>query len=238
MATPLRGVLFDVTGTLIEPREDVGETYARIAARHGVEASAPRLSAGFRLALEDWPEQFFPDLSPNQRAKAERKRWNGILRQTFRAAGQLEADTESGPVFEEIFSFYRREEAWRLLPGARVALQVARDLELRIGVVSNFDHRLRALLQDIGIIEFFDVVAHPFQSGHGKPDPAIFQTALRQLDLPARKCLFVGHDPNRDLRAAASLGMPVFDAALGLLPLPARLKGLAKLDHQNHSAAN
>ncbi|MFP6640633.1 MAG: HAD-IA family hydrolase [Myxococcota bacterium] len=230
MAPPLRAVLFDVTGTLIEPREDVGETYSRIAARHGVHASASRLGSGFRQALRDWPEQFFPDLSPDERAETERNRWHGILRQTFHAAGHFAVGTESGPVFQEIFDFYRRKEAWRLLPGARGTLQTARDLRLRIGVVSNFDHRLEALLQDIGIIEFLDVIAHPFRCGHGKPDPAIFQAALDQLDILAAHCLFVGHDPSRDLRAAEALGMPTFDAHLGLRPLAARIRGLASLD--------
>ncbi|GIW56700.1 MAG: hypothetical protein KatS3mg082_3104 [Nitrospiraceae bacterium] len=33
----VRAVTFDAAGTLIEPRERVGETYARVARRHGIE---------------------------------------------------------------------------------------------------------------------------------------------------------------------------------------------------------
>ena len=226
---PLRGVLFDVTGTLIEPREDVGTTYSRIAARHGITASGPHLNAGFRHALEDWPENSFPDLAPSERAKAERTRWHGIVQQTFVTTGLRAAEIESDSLFQEIFDFYGRREAWRLLPGAQASLETARDLGLHTGVVSNFDHRLEGLLQDIGIIEFLAVIAHPFRSGIAKPHPAIFEEALLQLDLPADRCLFVGHDPDRDLRAAEAVGMHTFDATEGLRSLPARLQGLAKL---------
>lgn len=227
---PLRGVLFDVTGTLIEPGEDVGTTYARIASRHGIPARGPRLDISFRQSLADWPEQFFPDFAPTDRAESERKRWYRIVQQTFLGSGSPLAETELGPLFEDIFDFYGRREAWRLLPGALSALEAAKDLKLRVGVVSNFDHRLETLLQDIGIAEFLDVIAHPFRYGEGKPHPVLFEAALSKLDLNAEECLFVGHDAKRDLGAARALGMATFDATLSLLPLPAQLQGLAKLD--------
>ena len=43
-------MLFDAAGTLIELREPVGETYARVARAHGVALSPDQLEATFRMA--------------------------------------------------------------------------------------------------------------------------------------------------------------------------------------------
>ena len=48
-------MLFDAAGTLIELREPVGETYARVARKHGLALPPDRLEAAFRVAFTTAP---------------------------------------------------------------------------------------------------------------------------------------------------------------------------------------
>lgn len=229
MATPVRAVLFDVTGTLIEPCEDIGATYARLASRHGVEIPRERLAEQFPGALREWPERFFPGLSAPQRAAAERDRWREIVRQTLGAAGAPTDWPAFDRFFDETFAFFGKKEAWQILPGALAGLQAARRNGLRTAAVSNFDHRLPVLLQDIGIIDFFETIVQPVDCGYGKPEPEIFHIALERLESPAQASLFVGHDPIRDLAAAQSIGLQTVDVSGAHHTLPAQIDRLAKM---------
>ena len=57
----IRAVLFDAVGTLIELREPVGETYARMARPFGVALPAWRVDDAFRRILKRAPPLVFPD---------------------------------------------------------------------------------------------------------------------------------------------------------------------------------
>src|SRR5439155_25994357 len=73
---------------------------------------------------------------------------------------------------------------------------------IQLAVISNFDGRLRFILEHLGLSKFF---AHLFISseiGADKPDPEIYQRALRIMNLKPSEVLHVGDDPERDWKAA------------------------------------
>jgi len=55
--------------------------------------------------------------------------------------------------------------------------------------------------------EFFDAVVFSCECGHAKPDPAIYEYALQELDLEAGQCLFVGDGGSNEHAGASQLGM-------------------------------
>ncbi len=52
----------------------------------------------------------------------------------------------------------------------------------------------------------FTIVSRIF--GHNKPDPRIFEEALRQLGCGPEETLFTGDNPHTDIRGAQAVGMP------------------------------
>lgn len=70
--------------------------------------------------------------------------------------------------------------------------------QFRLAVISNFDGRLRMILEQLGIAKFFPHIFVSSEVGADKPDPEIFRRALKFLDLPADQALHVGDDPERD----------------------------------------
>jgi len=79
-----------------------------------------------------------------------------------------------------------------------------------LAIVSNFDGRLRVILERLGISKYFGHVFISSEIGADKPDPEIFRRALKFLDLQPGHVLHVGDDPERDWTAATDAGLSIF----------------------------
>jgi putative hydrolase of the HAD superfamily len=80
----------------------------------------------------------------------------------------------------------------------------------RLGVISNFDGRLRPILASLGLAGFFDPLVISSEVGADKPDGWIFQQALDLADTPATEALHIGDDPRSDWQGAAAAGLHTF----------------------------
>ena len=235
--TPLRAVLFDATGTLIELREPVGETYARIARERGVELPAWRLDDAFARVLRRTRPLDYTELPRERDAieAEERAWWRGVVRSTFLATDSTVRFADFDGFFAATFDHYAGAGAWRLRAGAREALEQVRAAGLRAGIASNFDQRLNVLLQELEISKLFDHVTTPAACRARKPASAFFEAALAGLQVEVRETLYVGDDPAEDLEAIRALGLRVLGAQIleTLNALPAYLEAHAKLDHES-----
>lgn len=225
---PIRVVLFDATGTLIATREPVGETYARVAHAHGAAISAWRLGEAFSRALAAAPPLAFPGAAPAEIDALERAWWHDRVRATFLSADSAVRPRDFERCFDTLFAHFARPAAWQLRPGALEALQALRRAGRRLGIVSNFDGRLRALLVGLGIADRFESVVLPSDCGAAKPSPVIFEHALRAFEVDAQECVFVGDDAERDLAGARALGLQTIDVGTlaTLTELPTRIDRL------------
>ena len=80
----------------------------------------------------------------------------------------------------------------------------------RLGVISNFDKRLRTIFGRLDLTRFFEKIIISSEAGVDKPDPRIFEQALFAMNLQPAMAIHVGDDPVRDWHAAAAAGMHVF----------------------------
>jgi putative hydrolase of the HAD superfamily len=224
-------VLFDVAGTLIELTEPVGRTYARIAAQHGGTFDAEVLDDRFRSALRAAPALVFPGLPRDETARRERCWWQGVVDATFGPDVESNDGFDRRACFDAMFELYASAEAWRARPGTRATLTQLRASGLRLGVVSNFDHRLPNLLEALDLNGLLDHVVHPILCGAAKPDPAIFEFALASLALEPHQVVHVGDDPVNDLAAARRVGLHAITAPIDDMSLlPAQIDAIATLD--------
>ncbi len=230
----VRAALFDAAGTLIELVRPVGEVYAEAALRQGVALPAWRLEDAFRRVLESAAPRVFPGLGAEEAAHAERGWWRDVVRATFRATDQQAQLDDFEACFEELWRRFGDATAWRARPGALDALHRLRGAGLGTGVVSNFDQRLPALLEALGLRGELDLVVLPATLGAAKPDPRIFAHALATLGVQPDEAVYVGDDAAHDLAGARGAGLAAIDVAslATLADLPARLLG-----HEPESAA-
>jgi putative hydrolase of the HAD superfamily len=230
-APHIQAVLFDAAGTLIDPSEPVGETYAHVARQFGVELPAWRLSDAFGRVVRRAGPRLGQDAATANIAELERRWWRGIVRSTFLAADSTVRFDDFEGFFDALFECFAEPQAWVLRPGAREALATLGADKCLLGIVSNFDYRLPKILEGLAIAGYFDTVTIPSSCRIEKPDSGIFEAALRQLGVAAERAVYVGHHPRLDLAAASAAGLHVLDvdALRDLHQLPARLRALANL---------
>ncbi len=218
-------VVFDVVGTLLLPREAVGESYARFARDHGVVISAARLDDAFARVLAAAKPNVHPGTTLAGAAEREHDWWRDRVRETFRAADGMARFDGFETFFARVWSYYAGADAWRLLPGAEPGLDALAARGLRLGVLSNFDQRLRGILHGLGLDERFEVVTLPGDAGAAKPDGAIFDVCLKRFGLAAPRVLYVGDREVEDVAAARAAGLRGLDVTTlpDLSALPAAI---------------
>ena len=228
----IRAVLFDAAGTLIEPREPVGETYARMARPYGVALPARRVDDAFRRILRQAPPLVFPDAIAAETSRRERDWWRAVVRSTFLATDSTVRFSDFDAFFDALYGAFSEPDAWSCTPGCREALTELRARGLSTGIVSNFDRRLHGLLEGLTLAPLLDTVVLPSDARVEKPDPRIFQLALERLGTPAAASVFVGDSAEHDLAGAHAAGMRAIDVGslATLCELPDRLGALAMTD--------
>ena len=92
-------------------------------------------------------------------------------------------------------------------PESEAVLRRLREMELKPYVVSNWDVLLVEVLEELGWMRYFDGVITSGVAGVEKPDPRIFEEALRVSGVGKERAIHVGNDPISDVRGAAAVGI-------------------------------
>jgi putative hydrolase of the HAD superfamily len=87
------------------------------------------------------------------------------------------------------------------------ALERVRAKGLTVVVVSNWDCSLPEVLERVGLAQLVDHVVSSAAVGAAKPDPAIFDCALRTAHCAPGEALHVGDSADNDLKGAAAAGV-------------------------------
>lgn len=190
----IQAITFDVGGTLIEPWPSVGQVYATVAEEHGVgDLSPDELNERFVSA---WRK-----LGGHAESKED---WASIVDATF--AG-LASFPNPASFFESLYERFAEPRSWRVFEDVLPTLEALRVRGVRLGILSNWDDRLRPLLSRLGLAEPFEAVVISCEVRYRKPEPEIFQHAAQALSLPIGAVLHVGDSEEQDAVAARAAGM-------------------------------
>lgn len=190
----IRAVSFDVGGTLIEPWPSVGHVYAGVAEQFGITGVPPeQLNRQFAAA---WKARRDFDYS--------REAWRELVNHSF--AG-LWPELPSAACFDAMYEAFAAVDPWRVFDDVRPTLAAVRARGWKVGIVSNWDERLRPLLRDLGLLDCFDVIVVSHEAGFTKPAREIFRCAVAALNLPAETILHIGDSRTEDFDGARAAGM-------------------------------
>ena len=191
-----RLVSFDAAGTLVVPHPSVGAVYAEVAAACGLDRDADELEARFRpafaAAVARWRVPYGHD------DEDARRFWALVVEETF-------AEPLPYELVCELYDTFATARRWRVLPGVREALALVAVRGLPAVVVSNFDARLRPLLDELGLGPFAAVVTSA-TVGAAKPDPAALLAACRAVGVAPAETLHLGDSAREDGGMCAAAG--------------------------------
>ena len=201
----IRAVFFDAAGTLFEPREPIGRTYSRLARDFGLDAPEDAVATSFRRAFGAAPGLAFgPGFRPDELRRLEREWWRRRVGETFAPIGKF-PDFEA--YFDALFSYFANPGHWIADLEAAPTLQRLESDGLKLGVISNFDHRLYRILDGLDLTRHFDSITISSEAGYAKPRREVYDAALTRAGVPAHDAMHVGDSEHLDLAPAAALGM-------------------------------
>ena len=86
-------------------------------------------------------------------------------------------------------------------------------MNIKIGLITNCYFEESEVIKNSVFFEYFDSVCMSCEIGVKKPDTRIFEKCMRDLDVVAKECLYVGDGGSFELETAKSLGMHPLQAA-------------------------
>jgi putative hydrolase of the HAD superfamily len=198
----IRGVVFDLVGTLMRPVPSAAEAYRAAGARLGHALSAAEAAARFRAAFsrQEAVDRQRHGLRTSQQRECER--WQAIVAEVFPEA------EPGGPLFADLWAHFGRGEHWCVFDDVPAALQSLRKRGYRLAIGSNFDERLHPLVRNSRDLAEFaaDEVFDSATVGWRKPAPEFFLALENALQLPASALLMVGDDLENDVNGALAAG--------------------------------
>lgn len=197
-------IFFDAGGTLFEPREAVGQTYARLARSYGYAVEGAALQADFLKHFRTQPPLAFPGAETEaELQQLEYEWWRRLVFQVVTGTNFPRFDE----FFATAFAHYREPAAWRLFDDVLPTLQALREHGVSCAVLSNFDSRLFDLLRGFGLADHFSDIHISTRLGAAKPDQRIFAAALQAHGLQPHEAWHVGDSVREDVEGACNMGI-------------------------------
>ena len=201
----IRVVTFDAAGTLIRLIKTPGATYAESARAFGYDLDPGRLQAAFRVA---WRSLAPPQESAGPHPDDDRGWWKELVSRTIQEAGYKIAAFDA--YFDDVYETFARPGIWELFPDVPAILVDLRQLRIRLGIISNFDRRLYAILGYLNVREAFENVVISSEIGSSKPSSRIFLEAAQRFQVDPSEILHIGDDVVLDAKGAQSAGCKAF----------------------------
>lgn len=200
----IKAVFFDLYHTLVRfepPRE---ELQARVLKDFGIEVKPE----SFRRPLVIADEFIYQEIarSPlSQRSEKDKMalyaRYQGIL---LKEAG-IEASEQL--ILGLLGKMRQSDMKLVLFDDVMPALTDLKSKGLILGLISNVDRDITPLLNKLGLTSLLQVVVTSQDVGLNKPQPEIFQEALRQAGVQAPEAIYVGDQYQIDVVGANKVGM-------------------------------
>ena len=202
----IKAIFFDAVGTLFRLTNTVGDHYAYVGREVGLDLDARSLERAFHSAWKQIPQRAAID---RPRENDDKGWWRGLVYLVLDQIAPSLSEFDRDNFFEIAYEHFAEAGVWELYPEVPGILEQLQP-RFQLAVVSNFDGRLRLILQHLGISKFFPNVFVSSELGADKPDPEIYRRALRLMKLKPNEALHVGNDPKRDWEAASAAGLSIF----------------------------
>ena len=202
----IKAIFFDAVGTLFRLTKTVGDHYAYVGGEVGLDLDAQSLERAFRAAWKQMPQRAAID---GPRENDDKHWWRELVDLVLDRVAPSLNELDRDNFFEIAYEHFAEAGVWELYPEVPGILEeLWRRFEL--AVVSNFDGRLRFILEHLGVSKYFAHVFVSSELGADKPDPEIYRRALRIMKLSPNEVLHVGDDPERDWEGATAAGLSIF----------------------------
>ncbi len=203
----IRAVFFDVGFTMLAPHPSVVEIAVRVCAARGTPVEAERLAARFPVA------------EATLRARARELPWawsdeatitrlwteyfTALLQDRLAELGASEAEA----CVRDVVRAYDGAASYALYPDVLPVLRALKARGLTLGVVSDWGIGLGVILRHHDLVQYFDFAVISAAVRLAKPDPQLFETALRRANAIGDYTAHIGDSYVLDVLGARAAGI-------------------------------
>jgi putative hydrolase of the HAD superfamily len=195
-----RAIVFDAVGTLIRADPPVADVYHLAGWQHGSQLDRDEVGRRMRAAFAAFEAGEGLVRDPTHESR-ERQRWRTIVCSIFD-----DVPDASGPLFRTLWQHFAQPESWQLFDDVALVVCELAERGYRLAIASNFDRRLRTIVQADPILRRCERCFISSEIGFPKPDNRFYAAAAAQLDLPPGEILLVGDDWTNDILGARAAG--------------------------------
>jgi putative hydrolase of the HAD superfamily len=199
-------IFFDAAGTLIYLPKSVGHHYAFVAERIGLHLDPAQLDHAF---VDSWKRMPLRSAITGPRPDDDKSWWRELVDRVLDRLNPTLSELDRDAYFEAVYGHFAEAGVWDAYPEVSEVLSNLYG-RFELAVVSNFDGRLRMILEHLGVSKYFAHVFLSSELGTDKPDPEIYRRALQFSGKQPQETLHVGDDPERDWQGAAAAGLSIF----------------------------
>lgn len=233
MKPKIKFIFLDVGDTLLSLRVPPGKIYVDVLRKHNIISSSTDMENLKKIFSKIWQDM---NQKPNPDFKDRYSLHSGgpdgwWLELIDKFIGEISGGKTlevAEAIYSEIFSKFEDPDLWNVEPSFDDFLEVVRQRNLGLGIISNWDLRLRKLLQDKGLLREFSPVLISAEFGYEKPSPKIFKEAISISGFQPENLVYIGDKEELDYIPPKALGWNAFILGKGILgvPLLGRLKEL------------
>jgi putative hydrolase of the HAD superfamily len=200
-------IFLDAVGTIIGVKDGVGEIYSEFAHKFGVECDPNQVNTAFYQEFKVADPCVFPGVASTEIPEQEYQWWRSINQRTFTRMGKIADFKDFEGFFAELYAYFATAAAWEIYPDTLVALDRWQQQGLTLGMLSNFDSRLYAVLDALDLRKYFGSITISTEAGAAKPSHLIFQQALSQHNCLASNAWHIGDSELEDYQGATAAGI-------------------------------
>lgn len=215
----LRLITFDAMNTIIRLKEPVGVIYGRFANTENNlnniwgNISDDVIKTSFRRNFEKYSlsSPCFGYSSATPSTISNKKWWTDCVKSTLNDAynktnKELLPSSKLDTVAEKLYEYYKTTDPWILEPSIKSTLAYLKTKGIALGILSNYDTRLREILRNFEIAHYFDVFVLSGELGVEKPNIKIFKFMENVFKIDGEEILHIGDDLKKDYFAAKNAG--------------------------------
>lgn len=203
-------IFLDAVGTLFGVKGSVGAVYGLLAKEFGVDAPTEAINTAFYDCFKASAPLAFPNENLLNIPQKEYDWWEAIAKNTFEQVGVLDQFSDFPTFFNRLYGYFATPDPWFVYPDIFPSLEKWCLEGIELGIISNFDSRLHAVLDVLELRKFFSSVTISSAFGHAKPNPEIFTKALEKHDCSPSEAWHIGDSVEHDYNGAKAAGLKSF----------------------------
>lgn len=204
----IKAIFFDAGNTLVSPNPSFESVVFEVLDKLKIGHKRKEIIQSLPHLDDIYNHYYWNNLKFWQSPKDAAITWANVYSTWFESLGFKE---ESGYLGWELYKEFGFSYRWRVFQDVIPTLQVLRNKGFKLGVISNWDHRLSDIFKKMDIEKYFNFIISSASTKTYKPGKEIFDIAINEVNCNPKDVLFVGDHWLADILGAKKAGLnPIF----------------------------